>query len=109
MVVGCGGDEFPAPTDIEAEAKKAVKKVVGGSEFAEEVADALGVIRRGIQVVALVAGVAGAGGVVVVKVRASLLAPTATRSPDLIFPRIISSAMGSSRNFSMARRRGRAP
>ena len=72
-------------------------------------ADALGVIWGGVQVVAVVAGVAAAGGVVVVKVRASLLAPTATRSPDLIFPRMISSAMGSSRNFSMARRRGRAP
>ena len=42
---GYGGDEFPAPTDIQAEAEKAVEEIVGGSEFAEEVADALGVIR----------------------------------------------------------------
>ena len=108
-VGGYGGDEFPAPTYIEADAKKAVEEVVGGSEFAEEVADALGVIRRGVPVAGVGAGVAGAGGVVVVKVRASLLAPTTTRSPALIFPRMISSAMGSSRNLSIARRRGRAP
>lgn len=106
---GDGGDELFAPTDIESEAENAVEEIVGGGEFAKEVADALGVIWGGVQVVAVVAGVAGAGGVVVVKVRASLLAPTATRSPDLIFPRMISSAIGSSRNLSMARRRGRAP
>jgi len=31
MVGDYGGDEFPAPTDIEAEAEKAVEEVVGGS------------------------------------------------------------------------------
>ena len=99
------GDQFLSPADIESEAKEPVEVVVGGCEIAEKSADPRGVIWR----VQLAADFAVVLGEVVVKVRFSLSAPTLTRSPDLIFPRMTSSAIGSSRYLSIARRSGRAP
>jgi len=92
-LTGEGGYEFLSPTDIEAEAKEPVEEVVGGCEIAKKSADPRGVIGR----VQLAVDLAGALGEVVVKVRFSLSAPTLTRSPALIFPRMTSSAIGSSR------------
>ena len=92
-LTGERGYEFLSPTDIEAEAKEPVKPIVGGCEIAEKSADPRGVIGC----VQLAVDLAGALGEVVVKVRFSLSAPTLTRSPALIFPRMTSSAIGSSR------------
>jgi len=92
-LTGEGGDQLLSPTDIEAEAKEPVEEVVGRCEIAEKSADPRGVIGR----VQLAVDLAGALGEVVVKVRFSLSAPTLTRSPALIFPRMTSSAIGSSR------------
>ena len=100
-----GGDQFFSPGNIEAEAKEPIIAIVGGCEIAEKSADPRGVIGR----VQLAVDFAGAFGEVVVKVRFSLSAPTLTRSPALIFPRMTSSAIGSSRYLSIARRSGRAP
>jgi len=92
-LTGERGYEFLSPTDIEAEAKEPVKEVVGVGEIAKKSADLRGVIGC----VQLAVDLAGALGEVVVKVRFSLSAPTLTRSPALIFPRMTSSAIGSSR------------
>jgi len=100
-----GGDQFFSPGNIEAEAKEPIVEIIGGCEIAEKSADSRGVIGR----VQLAVDLAGDEGEVVVKVRFSLSAPTLTRSPALIFPRMTSSAIGSSRYLSIARRSGRAP
>ena len=92
-LTGEGYDQFLSPTDIQTQAKESVKAVVGGCEIAKKSADLRGVIGC----VQLAVDLAGALGEVVVKVRFSLSAPTLTRSPALIFPRMTSSAIGSSR------------
>ena len=94
-----------SPKDIQPKAENAVVAVVRRCEVGEKSLNPFSVI-GGVQ---LAVDFAGALGEVVVKVRFSLSAPTLTRSPALIFPRMTSSAIGSSRYLSIARRSGRAP